>query len=41
MFEQDNEQLRKELREQKEQYDGLLQTADHDREEAEDTAATA
>ncbi|MDA8459865.1 hypothetical protein M4R23_12015 [Acidovorax sp. GBBC 3332] len=41
LFEQDNEQLRMELREQKEQYDGLLQTADHDREEAEDRAATA
>ncbi len=41
LFEQDNEQLRKEIKEQKDQYDGLLQTADHDREEAEDRAAAA
>lgn len=41
LFEQDNDQLRKELREQKEQYDGLLQTADYEREDAESRAATA
>lgn len=32
LFEQDNEQLRKDLQEQKEQYDGLLLTADTERE---------
>ncbi|MGC3965653.1 MAG: hypothetical protein QM803_20670 [Rhodocyclaceae bacterium] len=32
LYEQDNELLRKELSEQKEQYDGLLQTADRERE---------
>ena len=34
LFEQDNEQLRKELKEQKEQYDGLLAVADTEREAA-------
>lgn len=34
LFEQDNDQLRKELQEQKEQYDGLLATADTEREMA-------
>lgn len=32
LFEQDNEQLRKELQEQKDQYDGLLSAADSERE---------
>lgn len=31
LFERDNEELRRELREQKEQYDGLLDTADNER----------
>lgn len=34
LYEQDNEQLRKELKEQKEQYDGLLVAADAERESA-------
>lgn len=34
LYEHDNEQLRKDLKEQKEQYDGLLSTADVERESA-------
>lgn len=34
LYEQDNEQLRSELKEQKEQYDGLLASADTERDEA-------
>ena len=41
LYEQDNEQIRKELKEQKEQYDGLLSTADIDRETAVNTANAA
>lgn len=41
LFEQDNEQLRKELREQKELHDGLLAAADAERSEAVEAAALA
>lgn len=41
LYEQDNEQLRKELKEQKEQYDGLLSTADIEREAAVNAANAA
>lgn len=41
LYEQDNEQLRRELKEQKEQYDGLLSTADIEREAAVNAANAA
>ncbi|MBB6560047.1 hypothetical protein HNP48_002719 [Acidovorax soli] len=41
LYEQDNEQLRKELKEQKEQYDGLLSTADIERDLAVNAANAA
>jgi hypothetical protein len=41
MYEQDNEQLRKELTEQKDQYDGLLASADLEREAAVQEANSA
>lgn len=41
LYEHDNEQLRKELKEQKEQYDGLLSAADTDRETAVNIANAA
>lgn len=41
LFERDNEQLRRELKEQKEQYDGLLTVADQEREQAIQTADAA
>lgn len=41
LYEQDNEQLRSELKEQKEQYDGLLTTADVEREAAVNAANAA
>ncbi|MFN4362085.1 MAG: hypothetical protein ACK4F4_15310 [Hylemonella sp.] len=41
LFEQDNDQLRNELKEQKEQYDGLLATADLERSQAEQAASAA
>lgn len=41
LYEQDNEQLRRELKEQKEQYDGLLSTADVEREVAVNAANAA
>lgn len=41
LFEQDNEQLRTELKEQREQYDGLLAAADAEREAAAQAASAA
>lgn len=41
LFEQDNEQLRKDIQEQKEQYDGLLFAADAEREAAKQEANAA
>jgi len=41
LFERDNEELRKQLKEQKELYDGLLETAERERQEAQQEASAA